>query len=53
MEVIVATSKVDKYDRYLADVLIVTTGGGKIFLHQALLSQGHAVPVGADGAGEW
>lgn len=41
--VVVATTKPDKYDRYLADVFVVAEAGEEIFLNNALLAQGHAV----------
>lgn len=67
-EVTIATSKVDKYDRYLADVFItpavgsvyqpsslnsqLAAGGGN-FLNNALLENGHAVPMGAEEMTDW
>lgn len=47
-EVTIATTKPDKYDRYLADVFIRRPGGSgeEIFLNNALLAAGHAVPMG-------
>lgn len=55
-EVTIATSKVDKYDRYLADVHIrrtkdegqETSDLPEVFLNNALLENGHAVPMGAE-----
>lgn len=41
-EVIVATTKPDKYDRYLADVFVATPSG-EVFLNNALLEHGHAI----------
>ena len=51
-EVIITTSKVDKYDRYLADVHLRQRSGETIFLNNALLAQGHAVPMG-EAQAEW
>lgn len=42
-EVVVTTSKPDKYDRYLADVFARGDDGGEIFLNNELLAHGHAV----------
>ena len=52
-EVTIATSKVDKYDRYLADVHARRPSGETIFLNNALLENGHAVPMGAEAMTEW
>jgi endonuclease YncB( thermonuclease family) len=52
-EVIIATAKVDKYDRYLADVFIRGRDGEEIFLNNALLKNGHAVPMGNEAMDEW
>ena len=52
-EVVITTSKVDKYDRYLADVHVTTRDGEEIFLNNELLRQGHAVPMGAEAMEEW
>ncbi|MBC7368444.1 MAG: thermonuclease family protein [Undibacterium sp.] len=51
-EVIITTSKVDKYDRYLADVHLRQRSGETIFLNNALLVGGHAVPMG-EAQAEW
>ncbi len=51
-EVIITTSKVDKYDRYLADMHLRQRSGETIFLNNALLVGGHAVPMGETQA-EW
>ena len=40
----IVTSKVDKYDRYLADVHLRPRTGVEIFLNNVLLEHGHAVP---------
>jgi endonuclease YncB( thermonuclease family) len=52
-EVIIATSKVDKYDRYLADVHVRRPTGEEVFLNNALLENGHAVPMGAEEMTDW
>lgn len=52
-EVTITTSKVDKYDRYLADVHIRRPGGEEIFLNNALLENGHAVPMGTEEMTDW
>ncbi len=52
-EVTIATSKVDKYDRYLADVHIRRASGEAIFLNNALLENGHAIPMGAEEMTDW
>ncbi len=41
----IVTSKVDKYDRYLADVHLRLRSGAAVFLNNTLLEQGHAVPM--------
>jgi endonuclease YncB( thermonuclease family) len=51
-EVTITTSKVDKYDRYLADVHLRQRSGEAIFLNNALLAHGHAVPMG-EAQEEW
>jgi endonuclease YncB( thermonuclease family) len=53
VEVTITTSKFDKYDRYLADVHIRCPSGEEIFLNNALLQNGHAVPMGAEEMTEW
>jgi endonuclease YncB( thermonuclease family) len=53
VEVIITTSKVDKYDRYLADVHIRHTDGEVVFLNNVLLENGHAVPMGAEEMADW
>ena len=45
VDITIVTSKVDKYDRYLADVYLRRKSGEEIFLNQALLEHGHAVPM--------
>ena len=52
-EVTIATSKVDKYDRYLADVHIRRPSGEEIFFPNALFENGHAVPMGAEEMTDW
>ena len=43
-EIILRTTKPDKYDRYLADVFLRPPGGGdELFLNNALLAGGYAV----------
>ena len=52
--VTIATSKADKYDRYLVDVLIQPPDGApEIFLNQALLETGHARPMDRYGPEDW
>lgn len=53
VEAIVATAKVDKYDRYLADVFVRGREGEEVFLNNALLKNGHAVPMGHEAMDEW
>lgn len=52
-DVMLTTSKVDKYDRYLADVHLTTRSGETLFLNNALLREGHATPMGAEAMEEW
>ncbi len=52
-EVSVTTSKVDKYDRYLADVHVTTRTGESLFLNNELLRSSHAIPMGAEEMDEW
>lgn len=52
-EVIVTTSKVDKYDRYLADVHVTRPDGATLHLNNELLKNAHAVPMGAEQMDEW
>ncbi len=52
-EVIITTSKVDKYDRYLADVHLLQPDGDWLFLNNALLREGHAMPMGVEAMEEW
>ncbi len=52
-EVVITTSKVDKYDRYLADVYLRPRVGEEIFLNNALLAAGHAEPMGKEERVEW
>lgn len=51
--VTITTSKVDKYDRYLADVHVRRSSGEEVFLNNALLENGHAVPMGAEEMTDW
>ena len=48
-----ATTKPDKNDRYLADVVIATASGDKNFLNHALLENGHVVRKGAWEFRDW
>ena len=48
----IKTTKPDKYDRYLADVLLAT-GGSEIYLNNALLENGHAVRKDEWEFGDW
>ena len=41
-EIVVTTTKPDKYDRYLSDVFLQPEAGEEIFLNNALLETGHA-----------
>lgn len=52
-EVIITTSKVDKYDRYLADVHLLQPDGEWLFLNNTLLREGHAVPMGNEAMDDW
>ncbi|MCW5548181.1 MAG: thermonuclease family protein [Opitutaceae bacterium] len=52
-DIIVTTAKVDKYDRYLADVHLLQPNGEWLFLNNALLREGHAVPMGNEAMDEW
>jgi endonuclease YncB( thermonuclease family) len=52
-EIIVVTSKVDKYDRYLADVYLRQRNGGKISLNNPLLENGHAVRMNPSAQENW
>ncbi len=52
-EVVITTAKVDKYDRYLADVHARREDGSEIHLNNALLREGHAVPMGAEEMTDW
>lgn len=51
--VTVCTTKPDKYDRYLADVYLGAKAGEPVFLNNALLAAGHAVPKKAWQFGDW
>lgn len=51
--VLVTTTKPDKYDRYLADVFLVSESGEEIFLNNALLESGHAVRMDGNTPKEW
>lgn len=50
--ILIHTTKPDKYDRYLADVFLVTDTG-EIFLNHTLLENGHAVRKDAWEFGDW
>ena len=52
-EITVATSKVDKYDRYLADVYLRLRSGKEVFLNNALLENGHAVRMDGADQDDW
>jgi endonuclease YncB( thermonuclease family) len=52
-EITVVTSKVDKYDRYLADVYLRLRSGEEVYLNNALLAAGHAVRMDASSQGDW
>lgn len=52
-EVVITTSKVDKYDRYLADVHLRQPDGEWLLLNNALLQNGHAMPMGNEAMDEW
>lgn len=49
----IVTSKVDKYDRYLADVHLRLASGEDCFLNNHLLAQGHAVRQGTGAQDDW
>lgn len=50
-ELTITSSKVDKYDRYLADAHLQLRSGETGFLNNALFEDGHAVPMAASTAG--
>ena len=52
-EIIIVTSKVDKYDRYVADVHLRPRAGGEIFLNNALLENGHAERMDPSAQKDW
>jgi endonuclease YncB( thermonuclease family) len=52
-DIVITTSKVDKYDRYLADVHLCQPDGEWLFLNNQLLREGHAVPMGNEAMEEW
>lgn len=52
-EIVIVTSKVDKYDRYLAGVYLRQRNGGEIFLNNALLESGHAVRMNPSAQENW
>lgn len=52
-EVIICTSKPDKYDRYLADVFLQLPGRPEIFLNNHLLENGFAERKDAWEFGDW
>ena len=52
-DLVIHTTKPDKYDRYLADVFLVGASGREIFLNNALLENGHAVTKQAWEFGDW
>jgi endonuclease YncB( thermonuclease family) len=51
--VFVATTKPDKYDRYLADVFLISESGEELYLNNALLENGHAVRMDDRIPQEW
>jgi endonuclease YncB( thermonuclease family) len=51
-DLVINTTKPDKYDRYLADVFVKTKSGEEVFLNNALLENGHAVRKDAADFGE-
>ncbi len=51
--IVISTSKPDKYDRYLADVFLIGAEGEELFLNNALLEAGHAVPKRSWEFGDW
>jgi endonuclease YncB( thermonuclease family) len=52
-EITVVTSKVDKYDRYLADIYLRLRSGEEVYLNNALLENGHAERMDASSQGDW
>lgn len=52
-EMTVVTSKVDKYDRYLADVHFQMRSGEDVFLNNALLENGHAGRMSSSAQDNW
>lgn len=52
-EITLVTSKVDKYDRYLADIYLRLKSGEEVFLNNALLENGHAVRMDDAKQDEW
>jgi endonuclease YncB( thermonuclease family) len=53
LDVTIVTSKVDKYDRYLADVHLTLRSGEEVFLNNHLLQHGHAVRTDGATAETW
>ena len=51
-DLVINTTKPDKYDRYLADVFVKTKSGDPVYLNNLLLSNGHAVRKDASDFGE-
>lgn len=51
--IILCTTKPDKYDRYLADVYLQPRSGEELFLNNALLQNGHAIPMGVPDQAAW
>lgn len=45
-QIILTSSKSDKYDRYLADIFFTDSQGRQIYLNNLLLESGHAVRMG-------
>ncbi len=52
-EVVLCTTKPDRYDRYLADVFLRQSVGEEIFLNNALLENSHATRMGVSETEEW
>ena len=52
-DLVIHTTKPDKYDRYLAEVFVPTKSGGEVFLNNALLENGHAVRKDEWEFGDW
>jgi endonuclease YncB( thermonuclease family) len=53
MAFIVATTKPDRYERYLADVFVTRASGEAVFLNNVLLENGHAERKDEWEFGDW